>query len=147
MAHRHGGSLPAFSPSASLHDQRHRKSTLIDEIHYRLLHSLEGCPDQSQRQLGTTLGVSVGKINYCLRALMKKGWIRASRATPRRSRRTYLYLVTPAGKHRRVQMARGVLADKLAQVEAIAKDIARLRSELSHSTAGNVSPARDEEGS
>ena len=120
---------------------------LSDEIHYRLLRLLEGCPEHSQRQLAVLLGISVGKVNYCLRALMKKGWVRANATTKARARRAYLYVVTPAGRRRRVQIARGVLAHKLAQVEAIKQEIEGLRSELLQSAAGEFAPARDGEGS
>ncbi|MDP1716687.1 MAG: winged helix-turn-helix transcriptional regulator, partial [Burkholderiales bacterium] len=49
----------------------------MDESHYRLLKLLEVQPHLSQRELARELGVSLGKINYCLAALIEKGWIKA----------------------------------------------------------------------
>ncbi len=52
--------------------------TLSDDIHYRLLKLLQAQPDVSQRQLAQALGISLGKTNYCVQALIGKGWIKAN---------------------------------------------------------------------
>ena len=50
---------------------------MTDEIHYRILNLLEAKPDMSQRELSRELGVSLGKTNYCLKAMLDRGWIKA----------------------------------------------------------------------
>jgi len=57
---------------------------LTDSDRYQLLKALEQNPNLSQRQLASELGYSLGKLNYCLRALMDKGWVkRKTSATTR----------------------------------------------------------------
>ena len=52
---------------------------LSDEVRYKLMKLLEANPQLSQRDVARELGISFGKVNYCVRALMRKGWIKASR--------------------------------------------------------------------
>ena len=52
--------------------------TLSDEYRYKILRLLEADPQMSQRDLAHKLGVSLGKVNYCLRALIEKGWVKAA---------------------------------------------------------------------
>ena len=68
-----------------------------DETRYELIHLLEKNPDMSQRDMARELGISLGKTNYCLQALIKKGWIKAANFKNSRNRTTYMYLLTPRG--------------------------------------------------
>jgi EPS-associated MarR family transcriptional regulator len=58
---------------------------------------IEARPEFSQRDLARELGVSLGKANYCLRALVDKGWIKASNFRNSRNKAAYAYLLTPRG--------------------------------------------------
>jgi DNA-binding Lrp family transcriptional regulator len=49
----------------------------MSDVHFKLMRLLEANPEMSQRDLARELGVSLGKVNYCLQALIKKGWIKA----------------------------------------------------------------------
>jgi EPS-associated MarR family transcriptional regulator len=79
---------------------------LNDEIHYRILRELERDPQLSQRQLADSLGVSVGKTNYCVRALVEKGLLKVENFRRSQNKLAYAYQLTPRGWRRR----RGLLA-------------------------------------
>ena len=70
---------------------------LTDEVRYKLLKLLEPNPKLSQRQVARELGISLGKVNYCLRALVDKGWIKAGNFKNSENKTEYLYLLTPRG--------------------------------------------------
>jgi EPS-associated MarR family transcriptional regulator len=118
---RHGGSMPEQTTPAA---------RLNDEIHYRILRLLESRPDISQRQLAQALGVSLGKTNYCLQALVTKGWIKAENFKNSRNKIAYAYLLTPEGVNRKATMAVRFLKRKTAEFEAIKDELERLREEV-----------------
>ena len=83
-----------------------------------------------QRQLAQALGVSLGKTNYCLHALVSKGWIKADNFKNSRNKIAYAYLLTPEGINRKATMAVSFLNRKTAEFEAIKDELARLREEV-----------------
>ena len=123
---RHGGSVPEqVIPAAALND----------EIHYRILRLLESRPDISQRQLAQALGVSLGKTNYCLQALVTKGWVKADNFKNSRNKIAYAYLLTPEGIDRKAKMAVRFLKRKTAEFEAIKVELEQLREEVAQQLA------------
>ncbi|MEJ2566937.1 MAG: MarR family EPS-associated transcriptional regulator, partial [Gammaproteobacteria bacterium] len=68
-----------------------------DETHYRLLKLIEANPEMSQRDLADAMGVSVGKINYCMRAVIERGWIKAKNFSKSKNKRAYAYYLTSKG--------------------------------------------------
>jgi EPS-associated MarR family transcriptional regulator len=76
---------------------------VTDELHYRVFKLLEAQPDLSQRQLSKELGVSLGKANYCLKAMLDKGWIKANNFKNSQHKIAYIYLLTPKGLERKVK--------------------------------------------
>lgn len=103
---------------------------MSDEIHYRILRLLVQRPDISQRQLSRELGVSLGKTNYCLQALLRKGWIKAENFKNSRNKIAYTYLLTPEGIDRKARIAVRFLKRKTAEFEAIQQEIEQLRREV-----------------
>jgi EPS-associated MarR family transcriptional regulator len=103
---------------------------LSDEIHYRILGLLAQRPDISQRQLSRELGVSLGKTNYCLQALLQKGWIKVENFKNSRNKIAYTYLLTPEGIDRKARIAVRFLKRKTAEFEAIKQEIEQLRREV-----------------
>ena len=69
----------------------------MEDTHLRLLRLLESKPTLSQRALARELGISLGKINYCLNALIDKGWIKVKNFRDSDNKLGYIYLVTPRG--------------------------------------------------
>lgn len=104
--------------------------TLLDTAtRYRLLKRLEANPGLSQRALARELGVSLGKVNCCLRALMDKGLIKARNFRDSRNKLAYLYVLTPKGVAEKARLTMEYLRIKVAEAEAIQREIEALRRE------------------
>lgn len=99
---------------------------LSDDLRYRLLRLIEDNPNLSQRQLASSLGISLGKVNYCLRALMEKGWVKARNFKNSRNKWAYLYLLTPSGVEEKAKVTYRFLKQKIAEVEALRSEIAEV---------------------
>ena len=101
-----------------------------DEAHYKLLKLLEQNPQATQRELATALGVSLGKVNYCLKALIDKGHVKAENFRNSDNKAAYLYLLTPRGIRAKAKISVQYLERKLQEYEALRTEIEELRSEL-----------------
>lgn len=90
---------------------------------------LEANPRMSQRELAQALGISLGKTNYCLRALMDRGLVKAGNF--RRSDRKLgsMYQLTPAGLDHRARLTLDFLRRKSAEFEALKRELAALEAE------------------
>ena len=121
------------------------------ETHYQLLRYIETHPEATQRELAEALGVSLGKANYCLKALMEKGLIKARNFKNSHNKRAYLYHLTPMGIDAKARITARFLQRKLAEYEALRQEIETLQTEVETleptpkpSTAPvGASPARD----
>ena len=101
-----------------------------EEQHFRILRELERDPKVSQRRLAEELGVSVGKINYCLKALIDRGLVKANNFRNSQNKRAYLYVLTPKGISEKSRNTVRFLQRKTAEYEALRKEIERLRREV-----------------
>lgn len=110
-----------------------------DEFDYQLLKRLDQDPGASQRNIATRMGVSVGKVNYCLKALVDKGWVKAGNFHRSDNKWAYAYLLTPTGAAAKVRLARAFLGRKVREFEALQGEIESLRRELKE----EGSPAED----
>jgi EPS-associated MarR family transcriptional regulator len=90
---------------------------------------LDQQPKLSQRELAASLGISVGKANYCIRALIEKGLVKAQNYRNSDNKLAYLYLLTPAGLAAKVELTKNYLAMKLRDYEQLRLEIERLREE------------------
>jgi EPS-associated MarR family transcriptional regulator len=95
-----------------------------------LLRQLDTTQSNSQRELATRLGMSVGKVNYCIRALVDKGWIKASNFRRSDNKWAYCYLLTPSGAKAKLELTRDFLARKEREFEALRHEIESLRQEV-----------------
>jgi EPS-associated MarR family transcriptional regulator len=117
--------------------------TLSDEVRYRLLQYLHEHPNSSQRDLARALEVSLGKVNYCLRALIKKGLLKMQNFRRSRNKLAYAYLLTPKGIEAKVTVTASFLRRKVLEYEALSAEIERLRREVAaDSPADEPSDAR-----
>lgn len=96
---------------------------------FELLRQLTDPSVSSQRGLATKLGVSVGKVNYCLRALIDKGWLKANNFRRSDNKLAYVYLLTPSGVSAKALLAKEFLAQKEREFELLRHEIATLRVE------------------
>jgi EPS-associated MarR family transcriptional regulator len=108
--------------------------TLDDETRYQLLRRLADEPGLSQRQLAREFGISLGKTNYCLNALLGKGYIKAGNFKNNHNKRAYLYQLTPAGIAAKSRATTRFLARKQAEYERLAREIEALQREAEAQT-------------
>jgi MarR family transcriptional regulator, temperature-dependent positive regulator of motility len=101
-----------------------------DQQYLQLLKLVEENPGMSQRQLAARMGVSLGKVNYCLRALLARGLVKFDKFRQSSNKRQYAYLLTPAGIEEKSRIILSFIRRKEAEYEAIRRDIAALRRQL-----------------
>lgn len=103
---------------------------LTDEYRYKILKELQQDPNISQRELAKRLDISLGKANFCLKALMEKGLIKAENFKKSTNKTGYLYLLTPKGIEEKVTLTQRFLQRKLREHEALEQEIEQLRKEV-----------------
>jgi EPS-associated MarR family transcriptional regulator len=113
---------------------------LTDEYRYRILKLLENNPTASQREIARELGVSLGRINFCLQALVEKGLIKANNFRNSTTKQTYLYLLTPKGIREKTKVTVRFLKIKLDEYESLKREVAQLQRE-----AGKLGSSRSSE--
>ncbi|HUF09866.1 MAG TPA: MarR family EPS-associated transcriptional regulator [Rhodothermales bacterium] len=100
------------------------------EISYRVLKILEEEPEITQRALAVHLGISIGKANYCLKALMRKGFIKARNFKNSNRKTQYVYVLPPQGIQERTRVTLEFLRRKSAEFDEIRDEIERLSTRL-----------------
>jgi len=100
------------------------------DTEYTLLKILKDNPEMTQRQLSAELGLSLGKTNYVLHALMDKGLMKLSNFKRSDNKVGYLYLLTPKGVEAKSKLAKNFLERKSEQYNRLKKEIEILKSEL-----------------
>src|SRR5690606_16526773 len=101
-----------------------------EDARYKILRILEKNPEASQRQMAEELGISLGKVNYCLQALVEKGLVKARNFSKSQDKRRYLYVLTPSGIDKKAKMAARFLQRKMAEYEALSLEIEEIRKDL-----------------
>ncbi len=102
-----------------------------DEQHFKILRLLEEQPHMSQRELSRRLGISLGKVNYCLQSLIDKGLIKANNFKNSHNKQAYAYLLTPRGISEKTRATVRFLKRKISEYEALRREIKNLRREVS----------------
>jgi EPS-associated MarR family transcriptional regulator len=103
---------------------------LTDPQRLEILKLLQTEPQMSQRDLARVMGVSLGKANYCLKALMDKGLVKLENFRSNPDKRQYAYLLTPAGLEEKSRITLAFLRRKVAEYEALQREIEQLRGDL-----------------
>jgi len=106
-----------------------RQANLQVDTYFRVMRILQKNPDLTQRELADRLGLSVGGLNYCLKALMEKGWVKMQNFSNSKSKFGYVYLLTPQGIAQKAALTSGFIARKMAEYEALKSEIELLRLE------------------
>jgi len=109
----------------------------IPDTHFRLLRLLEARSDLSQRDLARELGASLGKVNYCLNALIDKGLVKVRNFRNSRNKLGYAYLLTPRGIDSKATIAVHFLQRKMAEYETLKVEIEQLQREVAEIGARN----------
>ena len=100
------------------------------DLLYYLLCQLNNEPAASQRGLAERFGVSVGKVNYCLRALVDKGFVKAKNFRRSDNKLAYAYVLTPDGLEERSRLTKAFLQRKLLEFEALQHEIELLKHQV-----------------
>jgi EPS-associated MarR family transcriptional regulator len=102
---------------------------LTDETRYRILKLLEAEPKASQRRIADELGISLGRVNFCLQALVEKGLVKVNNFRNSTNKRAYLYLLTPKGIEEKARVTVSFLQVKMQQYESLKKELEQLQRE------------------
>ncbi len=103
---------------------------LSDEIRHKIFRAIEENPELNQRMLADLLGVSLGKTNYCLQALVEKGWVKAQNFRNNKNKLSYAYLLTPSGIEEKARVTIRYLKNKMQEYEILKQEIDDLAKEV-----------------
>jgi len=117
---------------------------LNEELRLQLLRQLTESPDLSQRELALRLGLSLGKTNYCLRALIDKGWVKVNNFRNSQNKLAYAYVLTPSGLRAKTSVTTDFLRRKQLEFVQLEREIDELRREVAGGASGELhkAPAR-----
>ena len=100
-----------------------------DELRLRVLRALDANPQLSQRQLAAELGVSLGGVNYALKALVARGFVKVDNFRKSGNKASYLYVLTPRGIAEKASLTTTFLSRKLEEYELLTREIEALKCE------------------
>ena len=97
------------------------------DIHLDLLRKLESNPEYTQRELSQEMGVSLGKVNYCMKKLTEKGWIKLTNFSHSSNKLGYMYFLTPQGIEQKARLTTSFLKAKIEEFEMLSAEISKLK--------------------
>lgn len=109
-----------------------------DELRLRVMRVLEDNPEASQRQIASELNVSLGGVNYCLKALVDRGLVKLGNFAKSDRKIGYAYFLTPEGMTEKAKITARFLKRKMAEYEHIQEEIEQLKSELNNDVSGST---------
>jgi len=107
-----------------------RQAKIQEDTYFRVMRLLQDNPDMTQRELAEKLGVSVGALNYCLKALIGKGWVKVQNFSQSKNKFGYVYLLTPGGIAQKAAITSHFLKRKMDEYDALKAEIAALQLEM-----------------
>lgn len=96
------------------------------ELHYRVMKLIEQNPDMSQRELASRLGLSLGKVNYCLKAFIAKGWVKVNNFRRSNNKLAYAYLLTPRGMEEKARITVEFFQRVEKEYETLRREVSQL---------------------
>jgi len=109
-----------------------------EDVRFRLLRLLQENPQASQRGIAKSLDLSLGGVNYCLNALVEKGFIKMHNFQEAKDKRKYVYLLTPKGIAEKTALTGQFLARKMREYEALKAEIEAVREEVGLRAEGDI---------
>ena len=113
------------------------RAKIQEEARFKILRLLHENPELTQRELGERVGISLGAVNYCLRALIERGLVKASNFSRSASKLGYIYVLTPAGIAEKTLLTGRFLSRKVAEYQALRLEIEALSRELTEADGPN----------
>lgn len=107
-----------------------RQNNSQEETNFRIMRLIQENPRLTQRELAEELGISLGGLNYCLRALIAKGLVKMHNFNQADNKLKYMYVLTPSGIKEKSGLTYSFLARKLKEYEELSYEIKMLRSEI-----------------
>jgi EPS-associated MarR family transcriptional regulator len=107
-----------------------RQANLQEDTYFRVMRILHDSPDVTQRELAEKLGVSLSGLNYCLRALIDKGWVKIQNFSNSKNKLGYAYLLTPTGIVQKASLTNSFLQRKMQEYEVLKQEIKLLKQEV-----------------
>ena len=107
-----------------------RQAKLQEDTYFRVMRILQENPDLTQRELAEKLGISVGGLNYCLKALIEKGLVKMKNFANSKNKFGYVYELTPTGLVEKAAITHRFLQRKMDEYDALKAEIEALRSEV-----------------
>ena len=104
--------------------------TQNEDTHFKVMNLIHKNPDITQRELAQKAGISLGSMHYCVKALIKKGWVKAGNFKRNPDKSVYLYLLTPEGVSQKSKLAFVFLKRKKQEYDALKLEIKNLSKEL-----------------
>jgi len=107
-----------------------RRSQLQEDTYFRVLRLLQYNPDVTQREIAQILGLSTSGLNYCLKALIDKGWVKVHNFSQSKNKFGYIYVLTPQGIAEKLALTSRFLKRKLSEYDALKAEIDGLQAEV-----------------
>jgi EPS-associated MarR family transcriptional regulator len=107
-----------------------KSKNINSDTHFRILVAISENPDITQRELAKELGVSLGRINYCIKALVEIGYIKLINFKNNPNKINYLYVLTPRGISQKTLLIKDFLKRKIAEYELLEKEIHLIKSSI-----------------
>ena len=96
----------------------------------RIFREINRSPEMTQRELSSRLGISLGKVNFLINALIENGFVKVENVRKSNSKSAYLYYLTPTGREEKIQTTHRSLERKIREHEQLAAEIRQLRNEV-----------------
>ena len=122
-----------------------RQARLQEDTSFRVLRILEENPDLTQRELAGQVGMSLGGFNYCIKALIEKGYVKAENFQNSKNKFKYVYVLTPSGIAQKIALTGRFLQRKLEEYEALKKEIELLRRDATATTNNPVFVSKEKD--
>ena len=100
-----------------------------DQVHFDLLRKFDSNPEYTQRELSKEMGVSLGKVNYCINKLVEKGWVKLTNFSRNPNKVGYIYLLTPKGIEEKTRLTFAFLKIKMEEYEMLKEEISSLKQD------------------
>ena len=112
-----------------------RRSQLQEDTYFRVLRMLQDNPDMTQREIAEKLGISTSGLNYCLKALIDKGWVKVQNFSQSKNKFGYIYVLTPQGIAEKAVLTGRFLKRKMQEYETLRAEIEALQSDVEKSVS------------
>ena len=110
---------------------------VMEDTHLRLLRLIEARPELSQRDLAREMGISLGKVNFCINALIDTGFVKVRNFRNNRNKLSYAYLLTPRGIESKAAITMQFLKRKMGEYETLKAEIEQLQREVGELAQGS----------